>query len=101
MDKWADYLISKVNYDREHKHIVKVKTHEDKGDNVGPSYEEIRTQVILNLKNGKTYCTIILGENKNWKKGETVRIITVRGKEFIRTDRNETEKDNLGNLPEF
>jgi hypothetical protein len=90
-----------VSYDSEHSHIVKVKTHEDKGNEVGTSYNETRTEVISNLKKGKTYGTTVVGENKKWKKGETVKIIKIREKEYIRTDRNETEKDNLGNLPEF
>ena len=37
----------------------------------------------------------------NGKKGEDVHIVKVDDEKFIRTDKNETKKDNLGNLPEF
>ncbi len=32
MDKWADYLISVVQYDSDHTRIIKVRVHEDKGN---------------------------------------------------------------------
>lgn len=32
--------------------------------------------------------------------GERVRVITVGGKDYLRTDHNQTARDNLGNLPE-
>ena len=102
MTKWADYLISKVKYNSDHTHIIKVLTHVDKGDKVGqPGKEENRETVIANLKKGYTYCTITKGAGGNWDKGQMVRKIIVKGKEYIRTDSNETEKDNLGELPEF
>lgn len=99
-DKWADYLISAVRYDAEHTHIDKVKAHEDKGGKITPSYEEDRETVVANINRGKTYCTILKKEGK-WHKGEIVGIIVVNNREFIRTDKNKTESDNLGELPEF
>lgn len=99
-DKWADFLISKVGYDTDHTHIVKVETRVDKGEKVGPPYEETRQTVISNLKKEKTYCTIRKVE-KDWKKGEMVGIVTVNETEYIKTDKNEIEADNLGKLPEF
>ena len=50
-------------------HIDKVKTHEDKGDKITPSYEEDRETVVANINKGKTYCTILKKEEK-WHKGE-------------------------------
>ena len=32
--------------------------------------------------------------------GERVRVVTVDMKDYLRTDRNQTAQDNLGNLPE-
>lgn len=101
MAKWADFLISAVRYDKDKKHIFKVKKHEDKGDNVGSAETVARTVVVSELKKGYTYMTIYKGDEGKWKKGEDVRIITVNNKEYIRTDANEKEADNLGNLPEF
>ncbi|MEM6843216.1 MAG: DUF3892 domain-containing protein [Bacteroidota bacterium] len=40
------------------------------------------------------------GDNK-WRKGEDVHIVEVNGEQYIRTDSNSKESDNLENLPEF
>ena len=99
IDKWADFLISKVGYDTNRTHIVKVRVHKDLGDNIGDTYDENRSTVVSNLKNDKTYCTII--KKEKWAKGASVKIFPVHGKEFIKTKKNEIESDNLGELPEF
>lgn len=101
VNKWADFLISAVRYNADHDYIDKVKTHEDEGDEVGSFYEEKRETVISNLKKGKTYMTILKNKEGKWNKGASVEIIRVNNKEFIRTDKNQTESDNLGELPEF
>jgi len=101
VDKWADFLISKAGYNTDHTSIIKVTTHADNGDSVGSPFEETRQIVVSNIKNGKTYCTILKNKEGKWNKGAPVNIINVNGKEFIRTDRNQTESDNLGELPEF
>ena len=101
MNKWADYGISKVLYNDVHNHIVKVKVHEDQGDKMGPEEEWARTKVVSSIESGKTFVTIVKGSVGNWNRGEDVRIITVKGTKYIRTDQNSKESDNLGDLPEF
>lgn len=101
MEKWADYLISAVQYDPEHLHITKVRIHEDMGDKVGRGSESSRREVIANIKSKKTYITSYIGQGNKWEKGEVVRIIVVDGTEYIRTDRNQKRSDNLGDLSEF
>jgi len=102
MEKWADYLISAVQYDPEHLHITKVQIREDMGDKVGRGSESSRREeVIANIKSKKTYTTIYKGQGNKWEKGEVVRIIVVDGAEYIRTDRNQKRSDNLGDLSEF
>lgn len=100
MAKWADYLIFTVRYNEKHSHIIKVKTYTDSGNGLKDPYIENRDTVISKLKKGNEYCTI-RKRNGDWAKGEKVHKIVIKGKEYIRTDKNETEKDNLGNLPEF
>jgi len=100
MVKWADFLISEVRYNAEHTHIDKVKTHIDTGGGVGKFYEEIRSQVISNLQNHKTYYTIVKKDD-GWHRGSKVDIFPVNNKLFIKTSPNQTEDDNLGELPEF
>ena len=101
MDKWADYGISKVGYDDEQTHIVKVQVHEDKGDSIGVGEEWARSQVVSAIERGKTFVTILKSSDDKWCKGEDVHIVTVSGIKYIRTDQNCTASDNLENLPEF
>lgn len=100
-NKWADYCISEVRYNAEHTHIVKVKIHVDNGETIGSPNESQRSEVVNAIQNGKTFVTIIRGTDSKWKKGEDVRIVTVNGTKYIRTDANSKASDNLGNLPEF
>jgi hypothetical protein len=101
MAKWADYCISAVRYNSEHTHIVKVKVHPDNGDTIGDATEWLRTDVITAIGNNKTFVTIVRSPEGKWKKGEDVRIVTINGTKYIRTDANNKASDNLGNLPEF
>ena len=99
MAKWADYLISAVQYNIQHTHIVKVYRHLDVGDNVANPNIINRMIVANDLNLGKTYKTIFKNNKDQWTQGEDVRLIGSTG--FITTDPNCTTQDNLGNLPEF
>jgi len=98
MGKWADYLISAVNYDNEHK-IAQVKVHSDNSDGVGEEQIVDRGTLALNLKKF-SYCTIY-GTLDTWKKGEQVKIFRYEEDYFIRTDGNKAGPDNLGHLSDF
>lgn len=100
MEKWADFLISAIRYSADETHIERVRVHEDLGDKVGSPRESLRTEVVKNIKSGKTYVTCFKSEEK-WKKGQDVHIIKVGNEEFIRTDKNQESSDNLENLPTF
>jgi len=99
--KWSDYCISKVRYNSEHTHIVKVKLHVDNGDSVGSESEWLRSEVANAIENQKSFVTIFKNSEGKWAKGEDVRVVTVNGTKYIRTDANSKASDNLGNLPEF
>ena len=101
MAKWADYCISKVKYNSEHTHIVKVFVHEDLGETIGNGGEWLRSQVISSLDNGRTFVTITKNSENKWVKGQEVHTIIVGGVKYIRTDKNQKASDNLENLPEF
>jgi len=101
MTKWADYLISAVQYNTGHTHIVKVIQHVDSDDKFGDGYEATRSTVVSNLAT-KTYMTIRKNKTTSkWEKGDNVIRYSLVGEYFIRTDGNETKSDNLGELPEF
>lgn len=100
-DKWADYLISAVRYNAAETHIDKVQVRQDEGDSVGSPSTVERTTVVSRLEAGYTFVTIVKGANDKWQRGAKVRIVTVKGKKYIRTDADATEEDNLGSLPRF
>jgi hypothetical protein len=100
MTKWADYLISAVRYNGNHK-IVKVIQHEDKEGIVGKGIEVERALVASNIKNGKTYMTIYSGPKNTWRVGKKINAFRVGGEYCIRSDNNKTDIDHLGEVVEF
>jgi len=100
-DKWADYLISMVQYNVGETHIVKVLAHTDDGDTVGVGYEETRARVVQLVKTGYTFVTIYKNDAGKYDRGAEVRIVRIEGSDYIRTDADATKKDNLGSLPRF
>lgn len=100
-DKWADFLISAVEYSEAPRHIARVAMHLDRGDKVGAKVEMSRPVVMAWLRAGYTVATIYMGTDKKWQKGADVAIVTRDGKPYIRTDADSKAQDNLGNLPGF
>lgn len=94
MGKWADYLISEVKYGKNHL-IEQVKIHTEDENGIGQGTLVDRSQITHNIKNGKSYKTIVHGL-KGWKLGDTVQVNRVDGDSYIRIDKNKTEKDFLG-----
>jgi hypothetical protein len=84
--KWADYLISAVQYNEKETHIVKVLAHVDNGDTVGAGVEMTRQKVVTLLDGGTTFKTIYKGSDGKWKEGAEVRVVTIEGEKYIRTD---------------
>ena len=101
IDKWADYLISKVRYNDKHTHITHVYVHVDKGDTVGGGVSETRQLVVNKIDSGYTFYTIFIGDDGKWKKGQKVVKDRVNNIDYITTRANGTSKDNLENLPEY
>ena len=101
VEKWADYLISAVQYNAAETHIVKVMTHVDNGDSVGSGYEQLRQTVIQQIEAGSTYATITKGADGKWLRGAEVEIVSIDSVKYIKTVPDKTKKDNLGELPRF
>ncbi len=101
MTVWADYGISKVRYNSERTHIVKVMAHQDNGSSMGTGTEMTRSQVVAAIERGTTFVTILRASDGKWNKGQDVHTVTVNGVKYIRTDGNSRASDNLENLPEF
>ena len=102
MDKWADYVIVGVQYNEDKSQILRVRRCPDLGDELGGMEIVSRERVVYDIHRGTSHATayLIPGDNA-WQMGNDVGIVTVKGTDFIRTDRNHTEADNLGRLPDF
>jgi hypothetical protein len=103
MEKWADYVITRVRFNAAGTHIDEVEAANDSEGGIGTKRNEKRATVIANLKARKTYVTAppsttVTG---NVTKGAPVGIVVVNGTEWIRTDANRTARDNLDNLPTY
>lgn len=102
MAKWADYGISAKQMNAEKTHIVKVKVHVVNNDNaIGSGTEWLRTKVVSAIEASSTFVTIVKNAKGDWTKGAVVRIEVINGVKYIRTDSDQTTKDNLDNLPDF
>lgn len=100
MAKWADFGVSRVKYNPEHTALAEVEVREDLGESFGNPQKMARTNVVAAIERGTTFITVTSRDGK-FMKGETVRVITVRGRKYLRTDNNSAESDNLGSLPEY
>lgn len=103
MAKWADYCIAAKQMDTNNVRIVKVRVFPDLGDGLGSPEVWLRSQVVTALENNKTFVTTPPSRNEPGKvvRGEDVHVVEINGTKYIRTDRNQTTSDNLGNLPDF
>ena len=101
MAKWADHVVTKVKYNRDHTQIVEVEIRNDTGEAIGSDVRRmLRQDVVSAILRGTTFVTAYFRDEK-WRKGEDVRAVTINGERFIRTDTNSVKADNLGALPEY
>lgn len=96
MTKWADYLISHVERDSKG-NVIKVLLHTDMGETVAPGVVKTKDQTIDILKKGYSIKTILWGYPK-WNQGAKVHYVSDNSGQYLRTNRNKTDKDNLDNL---
>lgn len=100
MAKWADFGIFRVKYNRDRTAIVEVEARSDLAETFGDPQRVPRAGVVAAIEMGRTFVTIYSRDRK-LTKGEDVRVVTVLGQKYIRTDNNSTTADNLGSLPEY
>jgi hypothetical protein len=96
----ADYGVTGVKYNGIGKYIEWVKVGKFTGSSFGMRENWLRTKVISELENGKTFITV-LKHGDRLKKGAEIHVINVNGKKYIRTDNDNDASDNLEGLPEF
>jgi hypothetical protein len=101
MPKWADYLISAVRFEQTGttKYISYLKVHVDRGEEITSSELWTKEAVISALDNGKTFRTIILGNN-GWQPGKDVCKIWISNSYHLQIQ-PEKEFDNTDSMPTF
>lgn len=95
----VDFCITAVRYNKDRSHIEYVQVREEKPGKVGVPRTVSRAFVadLIRRGNAAFQTRTKTAENK-WALGAGVHLIE---DEYLTTDRNSTERDNLGSLPEF
>jgi hypothetical protein len=101
MQKWADYLVSRVKSVTGSNLIRCVEVHSDFGCLVCETTIESRSEVISNIKHGVCYTTVFKTAMGKWRRGEDIRVVTVDGIEYLRTDAKPEAADNFNDVPEL
>lgn len=68
-------------------------------DGLGDPKNYTRMEVIESIQDGNRWSTALKQPNGKWEEKAEAHIIKVNGDLFIRTDRNQINRDNLGELP--
>jgi len=101
MAEWADYVITHVRYNEHGDRITAVKRRKDAGTTLIEPEEKDRWEVIMGLTVGLEYCTAYKNSDGDYVRGEDIHKVNISDTTYLRTDGNEIEQDNLGELPQF
>ena len=94
----GDWAISQVQKDADGD-IQHVRAHQVFAGMLGDAPLAISRQNIIKMIQDEGKSVVTVREHQGqWVQGEDVHVTS---KNYIRTDPNETESDNLGDLPEF
>jgi len=95
----TDFCITAVRYNTDRKHISYVQVREEKPDSVGSRRTVARAFVADLIRLGKaSFQTRIKKADGKFYPGAHIHLIDDT---FLSTDKNSSERDNLGSLPEF
>lgn len=94
----TDVLVSAVLYDKDHTRIEYLKIHYPINGLAGEGMDVRRETVVDLIERQKKSVYTYYEEDGTWVTGAPVRVTS---KKFIRTKADDTEEDNLENLPEM
>lgn len=97
----ADYYIEKVRYTKDHSRIIWVSVREDSSKRLSGPYNMVRKKIMSLIHDGKRFMTIYRNDEGKFRKGQNILLISVQGKEFLRTNADPMEQDLLADLPEY
>ena len=95
------YAIVAVSYAAGHSHILVVKRCPWLDGEWGDEAIKTKTEIVASINGGTPHSTARKSDDGYLVWGEDVHVFSLDGVDFIRSDRNETPEDNLGELPEF
>lgn len=99
MNKWADFCITKYEYQYDIQIISEVEVREDNGENLAEPYKFSRYDLISYHKKRKTFCTVKKDEKGKWIKESDVYFRSGIFDKYIISINNDYLIDNLGNIP--
>lgn len=103
--RWAHYAVDRVRQGLHPTHIEAIRIREVLSDgSVSATTSGVsRTWAIQQIEAGYVFKTITetYPGSGRWDIGALVQVEIVHGVKYLRTVRNGTPKDNLGNLPSF
>lgn len=98
----TDFYISAIKMDNTDQHIEWVKTHKKTSENSLDLAGSVNSRKLVGelISTGKViFKTVVKNQSTGkWDIGATVEVMADG---YITTDRNKTQRDNLGNLPKF
>jgi hypothetical protein len=89
--KWADYIVTGVQYDATGSRIIAYEVREDLGDKVGPPFKMTWVAVAKAILNGTTFISGLPGKD-GWLPGALLQVV-------VKTVEDHSERDNLTHLP--
>ena len=101
MGDW-DYGVSHQRKDKNDV-ITAIKVHKFTSDSsVDSGAEWTKSQGVSAIDDrGARMCTLLTASGGNWDIGARIRVVKGSYGKYLRTDADNTPKDNLGNLPSF
>lgn len=97
MIKWADFGISRASYSGAI--VEKVEVMASPGHRLGDVELWSREQVVTALALGTNFVTLRDLSAGGYMRGDDVRLVTVGGELYVRTDGDGVSGDHLGDLP--
>ena len=95
IDNMADYYISKVLYQQNNQIIDKVMVYKSNGQSLSSPVEMLRNTLFQHLKLGRSFSTMVKGDDDKWKQQENVGIYG----RHLKVKNDSLSKDDLGNIP--
>ncbi len=101
MSDRADFYIEKVRYNKGRTRIIWVSVRQDSSSKLSGPHTMVRKKMVSLLREGKQFMTIFRNPEGKYRKGQKISVIQVKGVDYIRSDQDETEKDQIEDIPEY